>query len=370
MGPLEITTEQLAADPGEYVVLDVREDHEVRAGRIPGSVHLPVGRIDEVADLVPDHTTPVAVYCSVGMRSASAVDAMRAMGYSDVRNLRGGFGRWVGEGRATERLSALSDAQAARYARHLVLPQVGPEGQERLLGATVVVVGAGGLGSPVAMYLAAAGVGTIGVVDFDVVDASNLQRQVIHPTSRVGESKTASAAATLRALNPEVTVIEHPVRLDAANALEVLDGYRVIVDATDSFPTRYLVNDASLHLRTPVVHGSIFRFDGQVTVFDPWNGPCYRCLFVAPPPPEAAPNCAEAGVLGVLPGVVGSLQATEALKLILGIGDPLIGRLLMYDALAATTDEVRFPRDPDCPACGDPSAPPTLVDYDASCTPA
>ena len=370
MGPTEITTDELASRSDDFVILDVREDHEVRTGRIPGSCHLPVARIAEVGELIPDPDRPVAVYCSVGIRSASAADAMRAMGYSDVRNLRGGFGRWVGEGLPSERQARLTDAQAERYARHLVLPQVGPDGQERLMGATVAIVGAGGLGSPVAMYLAAAGVGTLGIIDFDVVDASNLQRQVIHPTDRVGEPKTSSAAATVRALNPEVVAIEHPVRLEAANVLEVLDGYQVIVDATDSFPTRYLINDASLHLGTPVVHGSIFRFDGQVTVFDPWNGPCYRCLFVAPPPPEAAPNCAEAGVLGVLPGVIGSLQATEVLKSLLGIGDPLTGRLLMYDALAASTDEVRFPRDPSCPACSDPDRLPTLIDYDESCAPA
>ena len=251
-----------------------------------------------------------------------------------------------------------------------MLPEVGPRGQERLLASSAVIVGAGGLGSPVAMYLAAAGVGTIGIVDFDDVDVSNLQRQVMHTDDRVGTPKTASAAATLRGINPEVAVMEHAVRLDASNALDVLDGYDVIVDATDSFPTRYLVNDASLHLRTPVVHGSIFRFDGQVTVFQPWDGPCYRCLFAAPPPPEAAPNCAEAGVLGVLPGVVGSMQAMEAIKLLLDIGDPLVGRLLLYDGLAATTDEVRFPKDPSCAACSDPGRLPRLVDYDASCTPA
>ncbi len=366
----EVTPAELADRLSDVVLLDVRDAHEVRAGSIEGSINIPVRDLAAGAPAkLVDRDAAIVAYCAVGARSIAAVVQLQAMGYTNVANLRGGFGRWRGEDLPWTKATSLTPDQLERYARHVVLPSIGVEGQERLLRATVAIIGAGGLGSPAALYLAAAGIGTIGIVDFDVVEASNLQRQVVHRTDRVGTSKVASAAATLRSLNPDVTVIEHDARLTADNVLSTLDGYDVVIDATDSFQTRYLVNDASLHLRTPVVHGSIFRFDGQVTVFTPYGGPCYRCLFPTPPPAEFAPNCAEAGVLGVLPGIVGSLQAVEAIKLILGIGEPLVGRLLLYDALAATTDEVRFGRDPECPACADPGHPPTIVDYDETCTP-
>jgi molybdopterin/thiamine biosynthesis adenylyltransferase len=262
---------------------------------------------------------------------------------------------------------SLSSDQRSRYSRHILLREVGEEGQTRLLDAKVLLVGAGGLGSPAAIYLAAAGVGTLGIVDDDVVDASNLQRQILHNLDRLGKPKVESAREALTALHPAVKVQTHDVRLASDNALEILAGYDVIVDGGDNFPTRYLVNDASLHLRTPVVHGSIFRFEGQVSVFDPYNGPCYRCQYREPPPPELAPSCAEAGVLGVLPGIIGSIQAVEAIKLILGIGEPLVGRLLTYDALTEEFVDLRIRRDPDCPACSDESKPPRLVDYDPAC---
>lgn len=364
----EITPTDLARRLGEVVLLDVREPHEVRAGWIEGSLNVPVRDLaDRAASALPDRDAAIVAYCSVGARSHAAAVQLKGMGYASVMNLRGGFGRWRGEDLPWVKGTSLTEEQLDRYARHVVLPSVGVEGQERLLRAAVAIVGAGGLGSPAALYLAAAGVGTLGVIDFDVVEASNLQRQVIHSTDRIGTSKVESAAETIRSLNPDVTVIEHEGVLNAGNAPRILDGYDVIIDATDNFRTRYLINDVSLRLQTAVVHGSIFRFDGQVTVFDPYVGPCYRCLFPAPPPPEFAPNCAEAGVLGVLPGIVGSMQAVEAIKLILGIGDPLVGRLLLYDALAATTDEVSFGRDPSCPACADPAHPPPIVDYDETC---
>jgi molybdopterin/thiamine biosynthesis adenylyltransferase len=291
------------------------------------------------------------------------------MGYQNVANLAGGIVRWKSEGLPIEVDSALSEEQRSRYARHLVLPEVGEKGQRRLLESTVLVIGAGGLGSPVALYLAAAGVGNLRIVDFDVVDESNLQRQILHGIDRVGRAKVESARQTIAAINPDVVVDAHRLRLAAANVIGLIEDCDVIVDGADNFPTRYLVNDASLRTRTPVVHGSIFRFDGQVAVFSPYQGPCYRCLFPQPPPPELAPNCAEAGVMGALPGVIGSLQAMETIKLLLGLGEPLIGRLLVYDALDQDFMTVKVNRDPACPACSDESAPPVLVDYDQSCLP-
>ena len=264
----------------------------------------------------------------------------------------------------------LDAGQRVRYSRHLLLPEIGEAGQEKLLVSKVLLVGAGGLGSPVALYLAAAGVGTLGIVDFDLVDATNLQRQVIHNLDQVGRLKVESAAEAIRRLNPDVKVVTYPVRLSAANALEIMAGYDVVVDGADNFPVRYLMNDASLHLRIPVVHGSIFRFEGQASVFVPYQGPCYRCLFPEPPPPELAPSCAEAGVLGVLPGIIGSIEAVEAIKLLLGIGQPLVGRLLTYDSLAQEFRTLVVRRDPDCPACADESRVPELVEYDDACRPA
>jgi len=307
------------------------------------------------------------LYCEGGARSALAAQTLEDMGYTNVASLEGGFTRWKREGLPWRAPEGLTTDQRARYSRHVLLPEVGEKGQIELLESRVLLIGAGGLGSPAAIYLAAAGVGTIGIVDDDVVDASNLQRQIIHNMDRLGQPKVESARETLTALNPDVKVEPHDLRLAADNVLEVLSGYDVIVDGGDNFPTRYLVNDASLHLHTPVVHGSIFRFEGQVSVFNPYGGPCYRCQFPEPPPPELAPSCAEAGVLGVLAGVVGSIQAVEAIKLILGIGEPLVERLLTYDALTQEFMELRIRRDPDCLACGDESMPPRLVDYDATC---
>jgi adenylyltransferase/sulfurtransferase len=318
---------------------------------------------------VPDKGRPVVLYCAGGARSAFAAKALEELGYADVASVAGGFGAWKGAGLPWDVPRTLTADQRRRYGRHLTLPEVGEAGQRRLLDAKVLLVGAGGLGSPAALYLAAAGVGTLGIVDADVVDDSNLQRQVIHATDRVGTPKVESARTAIEALNPDVTVVPHRTRLAKENALELLAPYELVVDGSDNFATRYLVNDACVLLGKPNVHGSIFRFEGQATVFAAGRGPCYRCLFPEPPPPELAPNCAEAGVLGLLPGVIGLLQATEAAKLILGIGEPLIGRLLVYDALRADFRELKIDRDPDCPICG-PLGPDSLdaIEYtDAGC---
>jgi molybdopterin/thiamine biosynthesis adenylyltransferase/rhodanese-related sulfurtransferase len=354
---------------GRGVLIDCREPEEFALGVIPGASLIPRSAVESAvagSGLAAD--TPIVVYCTSGARSALAGKTLQDMGYTNVRNLAGGIQRWRLEGREVDVPQTFSADQRSRYARHLVLPEVGEAGQRKLLASRVAVIGAGGLGSPVALYLAAAGVGTLGIVDFDVVDASNLQRQILHGTDRVGRPKVDSARQTLAGINPDVKVESHPERLTAANALPILSRYDLIVDGADNFPTRYLVNDASLHLDIPVVHGSIFRFEGQVSVFHPHSGPCYRCLFPQPPPPELAPNCAEAGVLGVLPGIIGSLQAMEALKMILGIGDSLVGRLLIYDALEQEFQTVKVNRNPQCPACS--GEPPALVDYDDYCLPA
>ncbi len=359
-----------AAIKDGITLIDVREPSEHVAGAIAGSILIPRGVLEsEITIRVPGRSTPIVLYCAAGNRSALAAGVLEEMGYGDVASLAGGFDEWKGAGRPWSLPTGLTTDQRARYSRHLVLPEVGEEGQQRLLDARVLVVGAGGLGSPAALYLAAAGVGTLGIIDADRVDVSNLQRQILHDAGRVGRLKVESARDTLRALNPGVEVESHPTRLDAGNALDVMGGYDVVVDGADNFPTRYLVNDASLHVRVPVVHGSIFRFEGQATVFDAYAGPCYRCLYRLPPPPELAPSCAEAGVLGVLPGIIGSVQAMEAIKLIIGIGTPLTGRLLTYDALDQTFRTLNVRRDPDCPACGDESTPPPLVDYDPTCAP-
>ena len=364
----EVTPSEVASR--EPLLIDVREPLEHAQGVIPGAVLLPMGELEEqIEDIAPHRDTDLVVYCASGQRSLVSSKALMDIGYTSVASMAGGIQAWVMEGRPVSSPGALGAAQRQRYARHLVLPEVGVEGQERLLDASVLVIGAGGLGSPAALYLAAAGVGTLGIVDHDVVDVTNLQRQVLHDTERVGRSKVESAGQTIGALNPDVAVRPHPERLEAANVLEIMGGYDVVIDGTDNFPTRYLVNDASMHLRVPVVHGSVFRFEGQASVFAPYQGPCYRCIFPAPPPPEFAPNCAVAGVLGALPGIIGTIQATEALKLVLGIGEPLIGRLLTYDALAQRFDTMKVSRDPSCPACGDEEKPPTLVDYDEACLP-
>ena len=355
---------------GEAAFLDVREQDEHEQGTIPGAVFIPRGHLEsQVENRLTDKDRPVVVYCAGGTRSVFAAETLQQLGYTDVTSMTGGFGRWKNEGRDWVTPAMLTPEQRTRYHRHLLLPEVAEEGQQRLLQSKVLLLGAGGLGSPAALYLAAAGVGTLGIVDMDVVDASNLQRQILHNVDRIGERKVDSAKKTLTQLNPDVDVVTYDVRLGADNVLDVIDGYDVIVDGTDNFPTRYLLNDASLLKRIPVVHGSIFRFEGQVTVFKPYEGPCYRCLLPEPPPPELAPSCAEAGVLGVLPGIVGSIQALEAIKLLLDLGDPLIGRLLAYDALDESFRTFKVRRDPTCPTCG-PDAPPIVIaEYDDLCLP-
>ncbi|HLW45623.1 MAG TPA: molybdopterin-synthase adenylyltransferase MoeB [Acidimicrobiales bacterium] len=350
--------------------LDVREPDEYEQGAIPGAVHLPRGNLEfGVEGRIPDKEGQVVVYCAGGTRSAFAAKTLVDLGYKDVVSMAGGFNRWKDEGREWAAPRTLTSDQRNRYQRHLLLPEVGEKGQQALLDSKVLLLGAGGLGSPAALYLAAAGVGTIGIIDMDVVDASNLQRQVLHNMDRVGERKVDSAKKTLTAMNPDVVVETFDVRLGADNVLEIFDGYDLIVDGTDNFPTRYLVNDASLVKRIPVVHGSIFRFEGQVTVFDPYNGPCYRCLIPEPPPAELAPSCAEAGVLGVLPGIVGSIQAIEAIKMLLALGDPLVGRLLAYDALEETFRTFKVRRDPECPACGENAGEIVIAEYEELCMP-
>jgi sulfur-carrier protein adenylyltransferase/sulfurtransferase len=354
----------------DAVVLDVREPDEYEQGAIPGALHIPRGTLEtSIEGRIPDKSAHVIVYCAGGTRSAFAAETMQELGYTDVASMIGGFNRWKDEGRQWSAPSSLTPDQRNRYQRHLLLPEVGVDGQLKLLDAKVLLLGAGGLGSPAALYLAAAGVGTLGIIDMDVVDASNLQRQILHNTDRIGERKVDSAKKTLTLMNPDVNVVTYDVRLGADNILEIIDGYDVIVDGTDNFPTRYLVNDASLLKRIPVVHGSIFRFEGQATVFHPYVGPCYRCLLPEPPPAELAPSCSEAGVLGVLPGIVGSIQAVEAIKIILGIGDTLEGRLLAYDALEQSFRTFRVRRDPACPACGPDAGEIVIAEYDDLCMP-
>ena len=348
---------------GSALFVDVRERDEWEEGAIPGAIHIPRGRLESrIEGLVPDRSTEIVLYCSVGSRSVFTAKALEEMGYEHVASLAGGFTDWKRNGFEFETPNTLTPDQQRRYSRHLLIPEVGEAGQQRLLAGRVLLIGAGGLGSPASLYLAAAGVGTLGIVDADVVDDSNLQRQIVHSTDSLGEAKVDSAKRTIPALNPDVEVKTYEERLTSENVERILgDGWDVIVDGADNFPTRYLVNDASVWHEIPVVHGSIYRFEGQVTVFHPGEkGPCYRCLFPMPPPPELAPSCAEGGVLGVLPGIVGSLQANEALKLLLGIGESLQGRLLLLDALGATLDEVSVQRDPTCPVCGEH---PTITEY-------
>ena len=367
----EIEPSELADLIGRVRVLDVRESDEYDQGAIATAQLVPRGLLEGLISAhVDDPDEEIVVYCAGGARSALAAQTLKHMGYPNVSSLAGGFGRWKQEGHPWRQPEALTNDQRGRYSRHILLPEVGEEGQIRLLESKVLIVGAGGLGSPAALYLAAAGVGTIGIVDFDVVDASNLQRQILHNFDRIGHSKVESARETLTALNPDVKIVTYDKRLSAENVFEIFGEYEVVVDGGDNFPTRYLVNDAALHLRIPVVHGSIFRFEGQVTVFDPYVGPCYRCQYPEPPPPELAPSCAEAGVLGVLPGVIGSLQAMETLKILLGIGETLNGRLLSYDGLDQEFRTLKVRRDPSCPACSDEEHPPRIVEYDQFCVPA
>lgn len=366
---VEIDPAEAEARLGAAIFVDVREADEHDQGAIPGALHIPRGFLEsQIETKVPEHDAPLIVYCAGGARSAFAAKSLGELGYTNVLSMAGGFGKWKNEGRTWQVPQTLSPEQRNRYQRHLLLPEVGDAGQQKLLESKVLLLGAGGLGSPAALYLAAAGVGTLGIIDMDVVDASNLQRQILHNLDRVGERKVDSAKKTLTSLNPDVRVVTYDVRLGADNVLEILDGYDVIVDGTDNFPTRYLVNDAALLLRIPVVHGSIFRFEGQATVFNPYKGPCYRCLVPEPPPPELAPSCAEAGVLGVLPGIIGSIQAMEAIKLLLDLGEPLVGRLLAYDALEQSFRTFKVNRDPDCPACAD-GAEIVIAEYDDLCMP-
>jgi sulfur-carrier protein adenylyltransferase/sulfurtransferase len=362
IGEVDATRARELVESGEPVVVDVREQDEWDEGHIPGAVHIPRGHLESrIERAAPDPARPIVIYCSAGNRSAFAAKTLEEMGYEDVVSLAGGFTDWKRNGFPVQLQAGLDAPRRARYSRHLLIPEVGEEGQLKLLDSRILLIGAGGLGSPASLYLAAAGVGRIGIIDADVVDESNLQRQIVHSTERLGEAKVDSAKRTIEALNPDVEVVAYKERLTSENIERILaDGWDVIVDGADNFPTRYLVNDASVWHDVPVVHGSIYRFEGQVTVFQPGAGPCYRCLFPAPPPPELAPSCAEGGVLGVLPGVIGSLQANEALKLALGIGDPLVGRLLLFDALSAEFSEMKLRRDPDCPVCGEQ---PTITDY-------
>jgi molybdopterin/thiamine biosynthesis adenylyltransferase/rhodanese-related sulfurtransferase len=335
------------------VVVDVREVDEWGSGHIPGAKHVPKSYLESRIDgAAPDRSQHVILYCQSGNRSAWAARTLiEDLGYENVESMTGGFTLWKDRGYEVETPRTLTPEQRERYSRHLLLPEVGVEGQQKLLDAKILLLGAGGLGSPTALYLAAAGVGTLGIVDNDEVDLSNLQRQVIHSSERIGMLKVDSAAETINALNPDVTVVKHAVRLGAENIMDILPGYDIVVDGLDNFPTRYLLNDASVRLGIPVVSAAILGFEGQLSVFKPYDGPCYRCLFPVPPPAELAPSCGANGVLGVLPGTMGLLQATEVVKLILGEGDPLVGRLLMYDALAAKVTEVRVRRDPECPIC-------------------
>src|SRR3954466_7305734 len=338
------------------VIVDVREQHEFEESHLPGAVHVPRGHLEQrIEGAAPDKSQHVVLYCASGNRSALAADTMQELlGYENVESMRGGITLWKDRGYDVEVPRSLTAEQRERYSRHLLIPEIGLEGQMKLLDAKVLLLGAGGLGSPAALYLAAAGVGTIGIVDDDVVDLSNLQRQVIHTTDGIGTPKVDSAEESMLAINPDVNVVKYAERLDSSNVMRIIEGYDVIVDGLDNFPTRYLINDASVRLEIPVVSASILGFDGQLSVFKPYDGPCYRCLYPVPPPAELAPSCGANGVLGVLPGTMGLLQATEVVKLIVGAGEPLVGRLLLYEALGATFTELKVRRDPECPVCSRP----------------
>ncbi len=366
----EITPSDLSRMAPRPMLIDVREKNETDQGIVPGARVVPRGYLElRIEEAVPDRDADIVLYCQSGARSLFAGRTLQEMGYSRVRSMAGGFSAWKDAGLPVETPLRLSEAQRSRYSRHLLIPEVGEAGQAKLLKSKVLLIGAGGLGSPSAFYLAAAGVGRLGIIDDDVVDESNLQRQILHTTDRVGMPKTESAKKTIQALNPDVAVDEHRTRLNRDNAIELFSQYDVVIDGSDNFGTRYLVNDACVLLNKPNVHGSIFRFDGQATTFVPGGQrPCYRCLFPEPPPPELAPSCQEAGVLGVLPGVIGLVQAIEAVKLLLGRGEPLVGRLLLYDALEQKFREVKYARDPHCPSCGDRPMTELLPEYtEASC---
>jgi sulfur-carrier protein adenylyltransferase/sulfurtransferase len=356
----EVDPAQVSEHLGNGIVLvDVRESTEWDAGHIPGAKHVPRGYLESRIEgaVGADRDQEIVVYCASGQRSALAANTLQSdLGFTNVKSMTGGITLWKDRGYKVETPKVLSPEQKERYSRHLLIPEIGLEGQTKLLESKVLLLGAGGLGSPTALYLAAAGVGTLGVVDDDEVDLSNLQRQVIHTTDRIGVPKVDSAEQSILAINPDVKVIKYKTRLDASNIMEIIDGYDVIVDGVDNFPTRYLLNDATVRLDIPVVSASILGFDGQLSVFKPHDGPCYRCLYPVPPPAELAPSCGANGVLGVLPGTMGLLQATEVVKLVTGAGEPLVGRLLLYEALGATFTELKVRRDPECPICSkDPS---------------
>jgi sulfur-carrier protein adenylyltransferase/sulfurtransferase len=364
----EVTPAEARARAGQAVVIDVREADEWAQGHVPGAVFVPRGFLElRIEDKVPDHGQEVILYCAGGTRSALAARALQDLGYEHVSSMAGGFGKWKEAGFPIEVPHTLSAEQKQRYSRHLLVPEVGEAGQAKLLASKALLVGAGGLGSPSGLYLAAAGVGTIGVIDSDIVDLSNLQRQILHTTDSVGKPKTESAERALRALNSDVKVIRHDLRLDASNIMDVIAPYDVILDGSDNFSTKYLINDAAVLASKPNLYGSIFRFDGQASTFVPRQGPCYRCLFPEPTPTELAPSCDEAGVLGVLPGIIGLVQATEAIKLLIGKGRPLIGRLLAYDALEMTFNEYRIRRDVNCAVCGDHPTIREVTDLEWSC---
>ncbi|HEX8752567.1 MAG TPA: molybdopterin-synthase adenylyltransferase MoeB [Solirubrobacterales bacterium] len=359
---------------GDVVLVDTREPHEYQEAHLENGRLVPPGLLaDEIPTAAPDKSARIILYCRSGNRSAIAAAQMQRLGYENVASMEGGILAWQEQGLPVIAVCGMTAEQRDRYSRHILLPEVGVDGQLRLLNSKVLLLGAGGLGAPTALYLAAAGVGTIGLVDDDVVDASNLQRQVIHNTERIGMPKTTSARIFIEQLNPDVTVVEHNGRLDASNILGVIEDYDIIVDGADNFPTRYLLNDASVRLRKPVVSASILGFDGQISTFMPYEGPCYRCLYPTPPPAELAPSCSANGVLGVMAGTMGTLQANEVIKLVLGAGEPLVGRLLLYEALGTRFTELKVRRDPNCPICGEhaeeipESEMGKFPDYDAFC---
>jgi sulfur-carrier protein adenylyltransferase/sulfurtransferase len=353
---------------GKHVILDVREREEYREGHLDGALSLPRGFLEiKVESTLPDKNAPIIAYCAGGVRSLLAAKVMKEMGYQNVISMSGGYSAWKTAGYKWVQDRQFTQEQATRYSRHFLLPEVGEEGQAKLLDAKVLLVGAGGLGSPAAYYLGAAGVGTLGIVDNDVVDLSNLQRQILHTNDRVGKPKTESAKQTIQALNPDVRVVPYQEKLTSQNIMRIIEDYDIIVDGCDNFPTRYLVNDACFLAKKPNVHGSIFQFEGQATVFYPGKGPCYRCLYPEPPPPDMAPSCQEAGVLGVLPGLIGVIQALETIKLIIGKGDPLVGKLLCFNTLSMDINTLMLKRDPACPLCGEKPTIHNLIDYEGFC---
>ncbi len=371
LSPAEAAAE---VDAGGVVLVDTREPHEYEEAHIEGGRLVPPGLLrDQIASVVPDRSQRVVLYCRSGKRSGKAAEEMAEMGYDNLANVGGGILAWQEQGLPVVEAEGLTPEQRMRYSRHTLIPEVGVDGQIKMLNAKVLLIGAGGLGSPAGLYLAAAGIGTLGIVDDDLVDESNLQRQVIHNTERVGTPKTESARKTIESLNPDVDVVEHRTRLDASNILAIIKDYDILVDGADNFPTRYLLNDASVRLRKPVVSASILTFDGQISTFVPYEGPCYRCLYPTPPPAELAPSCSENGVLGVMAGIMGLLQANEVIKLAIGIGEPLVGRLLLFEALSTSFTELKVRRDRNCPICGEnaPEIPESEMgkfpDYEAFC---